>query len=103
MEVCSRNPNWLGTATFDNVSVTGLWPITVSTAPVSITTAVVGGSLQFSWPADHIGWRLETQTNSLAVGLHTNWFTVSGSSTTNQVSLPISSANGGTFFRLVFP
>lgn len=103
MEVCSRNPNWLGTAAFDNVSVSGLWPITVSTNPIFITAAVVGSALQLSWPADHTGWRLETQTNSLAVGLRTNWFTVSGSSATNQVSLPISPANGTAFFRLVFP
>ena len=103
MEVCSRNPNWLGTAVFDNVSITGLWPITVSTDPVSITTAIIGSSLHFAWPADHIGWRLETQTNSLAVGLRTNWFTVPGSSETNQMTLPIGQTNETVFFRLAYP
>jgi hypothetical protein len=103
LEVCSRNPDWLGTAVFDNVSVTGVWPLTVATNPVPLGAAVVGGSLQLSWPADHTGWRLEVQTNTLAVGLRTNWFTVSGSAATNQVSLPIDSANGSLFFRLVYP
>lgn len=104
MEVCSRNPNWLGTAVFDNVSISGVWPPpSVSTNPVPLTSTVVGSTLQLSWPSDHIGWRLETQTNTLAVGLRTNWFTVSGSAATNQVSLPVNSANGSVFFRLVYP
>lgn len=103
LAVCSRNNGWLDTATFDNVSVTGLWPSAVSTTPVSITNSVVGNSLKLSWPADHIGWHLEAQTNSLAAGLQTSWFPVSGSSATNLLYIPINATNGSVFFRLAYP
>ena len=75
----------------------------LNTTPTNITSLVTGGTLQLSWPSDHTGWRLETQTNTLAVGLRTNWFTVSGSAATNAVSLPMGTANGSVFFRLVYP
>lgn len=68
--------------------------------------AVVGGNLQLSWPADHKGWRLQAQTNSLATGLNAAsgaWTTVAGSTATNQVSLPINPVNGNVFFRLIYP
>ena len=75
----------------------------VNTTPTNITVTVVGTTLQVTWPADHTGWWLETQTNTLSVGLHTNWFTVSGSAATNQLWLPIDPANGSVFLRLVYP
>jgi hypothetical protein len=59
-------------------------------------------SLQLVWPADHIAGG-EAQTNNLAVGLNTNWFMVAGSSTTNQMYLPIDPINGGVFLRLTYP
>jgi hypothetical protein len=61
-----------------------------------------GNQLQVSWPADHIGWRLEVQTNNLAVGLSTNWVSL-GYDTTNQVSLLTNPSNGSVFYRLVYP
>ncbi|MBC8095132.1 MAG: autotransporter-associated beta strand repeat-containing protein, partial [Akkermansiaceae bacterium] len=76
---------------------------TVATNPTNITAVVSGGQYQLSWPASHTGWRLQAQTNSLSVGLGTNWSTVAGSTTTNQVSVPINPANGTVFFRLVYP
>src|SRR5262249_53403474 len=36
------------------------------------------GQLQLSWPLDHLGWRLQAQTNTSGTGLGTNWGTVSG-------------------------
>ena len=74
----------------------------VNTTPTNITVASAGGMLQLSWPADHTGWRLEVQTNNLSVGLNTNWTSL-GYESTNAVSLPISSANGSVFYRLVYP
>jgi len=75
----------------------------VNTAVTNLAYAVVGGQLQFSWPTDRTGWRLETQTNNLGTGLNTNWFTVSGSSQTNQMLIPIAPAPGTVFFRLTYP
>ena len=72
----------------------------VSSAPPQISlTAGGGGSLQMNWLADHMGWRLQTQTNSLG----TNWFTVAGSTTTNKMIIPIGLTNGSVFFRLIYP
>ena len=62
-----------------------------------------GRDAALSWPTDHIGWTLQTQTNSRSVGLvpATNaWFNVSGSTTTNQVIIPISPAEPTVFYRL---
>ena len=43
------------------------------------------------------------QTNSLSVGLRTNWVDVSGSVSTNQVIIPINKTNGSVFYRLGYP
>jgi autotransporter-associated beta strand protein len=69
----------------------------------NISYAISGNSLTLTWPVDHIGWHLEAQTNALATGLGTNWFTVSGSMLTNQVFIPLDYTNGSVFFRLVSP
>jgi hypothetical protein len=75
----------------------------VNTSPTTITNSVSGGNLTLSWPPDHTGWRLQVQTNTLSVGLYTNWVTVANSTTTNSVTIPINSANGAVFYRLVYP
>lgn len=75
----------------------------LSLVPPTLAAVQSGNQLQFFWPADHTGWRLEVQTNSLATGLDLNWFEVTGSSTTNSMSLPLDSNQHCVFYRLVFP
>ena len=75
----------------------------VSTAPTPLNFTFSGGQLQFNWPTDHVGWKLQVQTNSLNTGLGTNWTTVSGSSVTNQILQNIGPANGSVFYRLTYP
>lgn len=75
----------------------------VNTTPTNLVSVLTNGTLALSWPADHIGWRLEVQTNSLLVGLQTNWFAVLGSTATNQMLSPISPAGGSVFYRLSYP
>jgi hypothetical protein len=53
------------------------------------------------WPANCIGCRLESNTVSLTAT--EAWFTVSGSTSTNLMSLPISASGTNVFFRLVYP
>ena len=60
-----------------------------------------GNLLDISWPV--AGGRLETQTNSLSVGLGTNWVTVPGSAATNHIVVPLDQANGSVFYRLALP
>jgi len=83
-------------------SLATLTVIPANTNSTPITATRVGANLQIDWPADRTGWRLEMQTNNLAVGLGTNWVTVPGSATTNQLLLNVTPA-GSTFFRLVYP
>jgi hypothetical protein len=71
--------------------------------PVPIGVSVGGSQMTLSWPADHIGWRLQAQTNPISVGLRTNWSMVTGSDTTNQVIMPVTQTNGTVFFRMIYP
>jgi hypothetical protein len=75
----------------------------VSTTRTNLTIFVTGISLDVSWPADHTGWRLESQTNSINVGLTPTWFTVPDSTTTNHMVFPINPANGSVFYRMAYP
>ena len=75
----------------------------VAISPVEISNVALGNQLFLSWLEDHTGWRLQSQTNLLSVGLGTNWVDVPGSRTTNQMTFPIDWNVGGGFFRLVFP
>lgn len=77
----------------------------VSSAPTNIVFAATpgGDQLTLTWPSSHTGWRLQTQTNTIATGLGTNWFDVTGTAATNAITLPVDSNNGSVFYRLVFP
>jgi len=74
----------------------------VSTVPASILTTVSGGNLNLSWPADHLGWTLQVQTNSSSIGLSTNWVNVPGSASVTNEVIPLSPANGSVFFRMIY-
>jgi hypothetical protein len=63
---------------------------------------VIGNQLQLKWPADHTGWWLEVQTNSLNTGLGTNWTTVANSDQTNQIWQPIYTGAGSVFYRMAY-
>ena len=72
--------------------------------PASLTvTPISGTNLLLQWPGDHTGWRVQTQTNPVTVGLSTNWATLAGSSLTNQIMVPVDKTNGSVFFRMVYP
>ncbi len=75
----------------------------VSTLPVNIAAMTSGNVFNLSWPIDHTGWRLQAQTNSLSVGLSTNWVTVANSVTTNRMTVTIDRTVGCVFYRLVYP
>jgi hypothetical protein len=74
-------------------------PPSVNTTPTNFVFSATGNQLTLSWPADHTGWRLLTQTNSLTG----SWRVVSGSQTTNKVSVPLDPNAGSVFYRLIYP
>jgi hypothetical protein len=59
--------------------------------------------LNINWPATHLGWILQSQTNSLTVGLSTNWADVAGSSAATTLSVPITQTAPAVFYRLREP
>jgi hypothetical protein len=75
----------------------------VSLAPTSIAKVASDHTVALSWPADHLGWHLQVQTNALGAGLGTNWVTLPGSDLVTSTNIRINSANGAVFYRLVCP
>lgn len=75
----------------------------VNTNPTNITSVVNGNQLVLSWPADHIGWRLQAQTNSLSTGLGNNWVDVPNTAMVNSYTNVVNAANGSVFYRMVYP
>lgn len=79
---------------------------TVATNPTNLVSSVSGTTLSLSWPSDHLGWFLQTQTNSRSIGLkpQTNfWFDVTGSQLITNTSITIERTNPTVFFRLRSP
>ena len=74
-----------------------------SLAPVSVTFSAAGDQLSLMWPQDHTGWRLQAQTNPMNAGINTGWVSVSGSTLTNEMALPLSRTNPAVFYRLAYP
>jgi len=74
----------------------------VSMAPPQITSGISdSGQLQIGWPADHLSWMLQVQTNDLNTGLGTNWFSIPDSTTNTQFTVPVVPDNPGVFYRLI--
>jgi len=71
--------------------------------PTNISYTVSGNLLTLSWPADHLGWELAVQTNTLSTGLGNNWVTNYGTASVISTNLTINPANGAVFYKLVHP
>jgi autotransporter-associated beta strand protein len=83
-----------------NVNVT-LQP---SLTPAKLTNSVSGSTLTLSWPADHLGWHLQAQTNTLGAGLKSNaWVVVSGSDQMTSTNISITKTNPTVFYRITYP
>jgi fibronectin type 3 domain-containing protein len=89
---------YVGSATNNLVVTNG-----ISNMPTNILFSVSGNQLTISWPSDHLGWILQSQTNSLNAGLGANWIDVSGSGTSTQSVINIDLLNESVFFRLRSP
>jgi hypothetical protein len=71
-----------------------------------LTNSVSGTTLNLSWPADHLGYRLLVQTNNLNKGVSANigdWMTVPGSTAITTTSITIIKATNNAYYRLVYP
>jgi autotransporter-associated beta strand protein len=77
--------------------------LTIASNSTNITFSVSGKTLAMSWPADHLGWILQSQTNSLTKGLGTNWVDVAGSSAVTSTNITLNPATPTAFYRLRNP
>lgn len=102
LTVTGANATWINNLAVDG-SIVVSSVIGPPTTPTNISYTVSAGNVTLSWPASHIGWILQVQTNALNVGISTNWVDVPGSASTNQVIFPIDTTNGTVFFRLRYP
>lgn len=74
-----------------------------SNQPTNIVVQASSGQMQLSWPQDHLGWRLQMQTNAPGGGLGTNWVTVNDSTNITSTNIVFNPAYGSVFFRLIYP
>jgi hypothetical protein len=73
----------------------------IPTTPTNLLVSVNSGQINLSWPTNYLGWSLQMETNSLSVGLSTNWFTIPSSSLVTSTNYPL--LNGGAvFFRMFY-
>jgi hypothetical protein len=92
-----------GFASFYECNIYGTSAPAVALNPTHLTSVLSGNVLTLSWPADHLGWRLQVQTNALPTGLSTDWVTLPGSDLVSSTNITINPGNGAVFFRMVYP
>ncbi|MSU59004.1 MAG: hypothetical protein EXS35_12705 [Pedosphaera sp.] len=100
--IVSQTPGQLVVWNTANLAVNGTISVT-TVAPAPITALVSGSNLNLTWPLEAAGAQLQVQTNSLDVGISTNWFGVPGSTGVNALSVPIVVTNPTVFLRLAYP
>lgn len=82
-----------------SVTVTSVLP-----SPTITATVANGTNLNLSWPSAWTGGVLvQSQTNSINVGISNNWVTIPGTDAGNTYSTVIGKTNGAVFFRLINP
>ena len=99
---CVRVTPWITSA---NLSLASQPAINLTNA-TTLNGKLTGKNLILSWPADHTGWTLLSQTNNLNKGVSANtndWIRLPSSATTNQLVIPMSSTQTGGYFRLIYP
>jgi hypothetical protein len=83
---------------FDTNTPGQIKAVVTSLSPVTLSSQMLGPQIILFWPADHIGWTLQSQTNA---GLGPNWVDVAGSTAVNRVTNIIDVTRPSTFFRLI--
>ena len=101
--VAANTPGQYVTWDTTQLPVSGTLRVAVATASSvpALTNSFSGGALNFAWGADHIGWRLVT--NSVSLTATNAWYTYPGSQTTNSASVPVDPSQTNVFLRLVYP
>ena len=96
MTVAGAGAHWA-----NNLAVDGSITVTAITQP-TLQPIQSGGSLQFSWNTNIGAYKLQSQTNSISVGLSSNWVDYPGGNI-SPLTVPINADNPTVFFRLISP
>ena len=78
----------------------------VASNPTNISYTLTGTTLSLTWPADHLGWILQSQTNAATVGLITAsnaWTDVAGSASSTSATITVDPTKPTVFYRLRQP
>jgi autotransporter-associated beta strand protein len=86
----------------NNLAVDGSISVISVPPPPKLNFTRTGNNLQFSWNTNFGIYRLQSQTNSLSLGLNTNWSDWPGGGT-SPGTVSIDAMNQAVFFRLVSP
>jgi autotransporter-associated beta strand protein len=73
----------------------------VNPLPPTIGVSRIGNQLTLSWPPDHRGWTL--LTNSVGVTASGSWFPYPSSDTLTNITLTLDPAQTNVFYKLVYP
>ena len=95
-----------GFTVVNNLAVDGSVTVNTVMPPPTLTNSVSGGgtTLNLSWDPAWIGaMHLQNQTNTLGVGISTNWVIIPGSDAASTFSAQIRLTNPAVFYRLINP
>ncbi len=74
--------------------------ITISSTPVNLSFSLLGtNQITLSWPADHLGWTL--QTNAIDLSIAADWFDYPGSTSNTSETIAIDPTQTNVYFRVV--
>jgi len=83
----------------DTVGVVSL--VTIAANPTNLSYSVSSGVLTMTWPQDHLGWLL--QSNSVNLAAPADWYDLSNTATGTSYSISINPAQANVFYRLRHP
>lgn len=92
-----------GYASFNECRVYGASAPPVALHPTNITATLSGNLLTLSWPASHLGWRLQVQTNALSAGSSANWVTLPESELLTRTNITLHPGDNAAFYRMIYP
>ncbi len=99
----TTNYNWLNNIAVDgSITLTNGGLPSINLLPPHLLTSVSGGVLTLSWPTN-AGWILQSQTNTLAVGINTNWADVPGTANITTTNIPVNPTQPAVFYRMRKP
>ncbi|HTB82309.1 MAG TPA: hypothetical protein VK742_01525 [Candidatus Sulfotelmatobacter sp.] len=93
--------NNIANSSIDLVVVSPPPMVNINPATANFSAVATGGTLQFSWASDHLGWQL--YTNAVGLTAPGSWFPVPGSAAVTNETINIIRTNPNVFFQLRYP